>query len=356
MERRKNGKGKTDVGCKSKHSLILLTVVLIVMLLAIGLTGRSESAQESPKKPIVMRMGHVASTNNPYNDAVTFFAKKVEEKTGGAVKINVFPNALLGGDRDMLEAIQNGTVDMGYVSLAVFENINPVFTAMQLPFLIGSYKIGYKAATSPTAQKMLDTLEKQKVKGLAIVQNGMRVVGTNTRPVVTPADFKNMKFRTAEGNLMVSMIKGLGALPTPMPYPEIYLGLQMGVIDGQEQLAKTWVTDKFYEVIKNISFLEMYEWWAIITINNAKFKSLSADQQTALVKAAKETQEFMLNAVGKYDAEALQIFKAKGIKVVERDSIDKKAFYNQLKFIYDDYAKKDPLIKEMINTVNSIKE
>lgn len=346
---------------KKMLSIIMLLMMLTLIALVAGCTGKDTPAEKenatdnTQKEPITFRIAHVTSEKNVYHDAVVDFVNRVEEKSGGSIKFNIFPGAQLGGDRDMLEAIQAGTLDMGYISLAVFENITPVFTGLQLPFLIDNYETGYKAAASETAEKMLATLEEQNIKGLAIVQNGMRVVGNNVRPITKPEDFEGLKIRTAEGKLMVSMIKGLSALPTPMPYPEIYTALQTGVIDGQEQYAMTWVTDKFMEVIDYITFLDMYEWYAIFTMNRDAFESLSEEQQNILVEAAKETQKFMYESMEQYDKRALSEFQKRGIQVELSEDIDREAFSNKLKYIHEEYAEKHPLIKEMIQTVSEIK-
>jgi len=321
-----------------------------------GNTNDSGSTTEAPTadKKVTIKIAHVASEQNVYHQAVKHFADKATELSNGSIEFQIYPGGQLGGDRDMLESVQNGSLDAGYISLGIFEGITPVFTGFQLPYLIDDYETGYKAMTSETAQKALDSLSEHNMKGLAIVENGMRVVGNNVRPIRTPDDFKGLKLRSPEAGLQLEMFKALGASPTPMPYPEIYTSLQTGVMDGQDQYLMTWVTDKFHEVIKYLSVTKMYTWPAVITINLDKFNSLSDAQKKALEDAAKEAQKFIYDQLEDFDRQALEELK-KNPNIQIDEGIDTAPFEEKVKPLYDQYAQKHPLIQETIELVQQIK-
>lgn len=319
-----------------------------------GNTGSAEGQTPSADAKVTIKIAHVASEQNVYHQAVKSFTDKATELSNGTIEFKIYPGGQLGGDRDMLESVQNGSLDAGYISLGIFEGITPVFTALQLPYIIDSYETGYKAMTSETAQKALDSLSEDNLKGLAIVENGMRVLGNNVRPIRAPEDFQGLKLRSPEAGLQLEMFKALGASPTPMPYPEIYTSLQTGVMDGQDQYLMTWVTDKFSEVIKYLSVTKMYTWPAIITINKEKFDSLSDDQKKALEEAASYAQKAIYDQLEGFDQQALDELK-KNPNIQIEEGIDMKPFEEKVKPLYETYAQKDPLVQEMIETIENIK-
>lgn len=319
-----------------------------------GDNGGAQSEAGSADEKVTIKIAHVASEQNVYHMAVSKFAEKAKELSGGSIEMQIFPGGQLGGDRDILEGVQNGAIDAGYISLSIFEGITPVLTGLQMPYLIDSYETGYKAMTSETAQKALDSLESHNIKGLSIVENGMRVLGNNVKQITTPEDFAGMKLRSPEAGLQLEMFKVLGASPTPMAYPEIYTSLQTGVMDGQDQYLMTWVTDKFSEVIKYLSVTKMYTWPAVISINKDKFDALSENQQQALIEAAKEAQKYIYDQLEDFDAQALEELK-KNDKIDIAEGIDLAPFQEKVRPLYEMYSEKDPLVKEMIETIEAIR-
>ncbi|MCT8974228.1 TRAP transporter substrate-binding protein [Microbaculum marinisediminis] len=302
---------------------------------------------------VTIRLGHVAPEENIYHYAATHFAERVAEYTDGTVAIEVYPGAQLGGDRDLLEGVQLGTLEGGYISLAIFESMTPVLTGFQMPFLIDSYDTAYKADTSEVAADALATLEDYGIKGLAIVENGMRVPGNTVRPIRKPSDFEGIDFRAPEAGLQLRMFELLGANVIPMPFPEIYTALQTGVLEGQDQFLQTWVGTKAYEIVDYMSLTQMYTWPTVITINLAVFESLTKEQQAALERAARETQTFAYEKLPDLDKKAIGVIEEAGIEV-ERD-IDLAPFMETLSVLYDEYAEKDPLVARTIETIRDLR-
>lgn len=348
-----------------KKYLSLLFIVVMLLLAACGgsddggnttegSTDDNNKDSNTTEEEVTINIGQVASEQSTWQDAVVHFAEKSEEYTNGSVKFEIFPGGQLGGDREMLESVQNGSLDAGFISLALFESITPVFTGFQLPFVIDSYETSNKANNSETAQKALDTLDEFDMKGLSIVDTGSRMLGNNIHPIEKPEDFKGLKLRSSESALLLEMFEALGASPTPMPFPEIYTALQTGVIDGQDQITPTWTSDKHGEVIDHLSQLNMYNWQAIFVLNKNLFDSLSDSQQEALEKAAKETTDFMFERLAADDEEAFDELEEMGVEIIRE--VDTDPFYNAVEHIIDEYAQKDPLVQEMLDTINDIKD
>lgn len=302
---------------------------------------------------VTIRLGHVGPEENIYHYASTHFAELVDQYTEGSVAIEVYPGAQLGGDRDLMEGVQLGTIEGGYISLAIFESLTPVLTGFQMPFLIDDYDTMYQATTSDVADEALAELEEFGIKGLAIVENGMRVTGNTVRPIRVPSDFEGIDFRSPEAGLHLQMFEMLGANVIPMPFPEIYTALQTGVLEGTDQYLQTWVTMNFYEQVDYMSLVEMYTWPAVIAVNLGIFESLSEEQQAALERAARETQTFAYEQLADLDALALETIAQTEITVEE--DVDLQPFMDTLSPLYEEYAEKDPLIDRTIQLIRELR-
>lgn len=322
----------------------------LAMMLAAGLLATT-SVQATDT--VTIQYGHVAPEANIYHWASKHFAEKAYEYSDGTVEINIVPGAQLGGDRDLLEGVQLGSVQSAYISLAIFEGITPVLTGFQMPFLIDNYDTAFKAITSDVAAEALTELEQHGIKALAIVENGMRVPGNNVRPIRAPEDFDGIRFRAPEADLQLRMFRELGATVTPMPFPEIYTALETGTLQGQDQFLQTWIGTGAYEVVDYMSITEMYTWPAVITMNLGVYERLSPEQQDAVQRAAQDAQRFAYEQLEAIDAESLETLREAGIQV-ETD-VDLEPFMEVLAPIYEDYAGKHPIISETINTIERIK-
>lgn len=305
-------------------------------------------------KDVTISLGHVAPPPSIYHIASTYFAERVSTNTGGSVTVEVFPGAQLGGDRDLLEGVQLGTVEAGYISLAIFEGLSPALTGFQMPFLIDSYATAKAAMTSDTAFEALAEFEEFGIKGLAIIENGMRVPGNNKRPIRTPSDFKGLAWRAPEAALHLKMFEMMGANVTPMPFPEVYTALQTGVIDGQDQFLQTWIGMKAHEIAKHMSQINMYTWPAVIAINKALFDALSTEQQNGVMQAAAEATDYTFAMLDDMDAKMLAIVEGAGVSV-EKD-VDPKPFMEILSPLYDEYSAQSPVVAKTIALIEAARQ
>lgn len=313
--------------------------------------GNSEEATSTDVKTI--RLGHVTQEGHPYDLAAHYFADLVTERTNGSLKFEIFPARQIGGDLDMLEMIQNGSLEAGFISSSVFSGSTPVLDGLQLPFLFDSYDTFGKAIQTETAQKMLDSLEELNLKGLGINESGMRNLGTNTAFIESPEDLQGIKIRIGESPLMVDIFRTLGADPTPMPYGEVYSGLQQGVIDAHEANLSAYVDENFYEVTEYITLSRHFPWPNVNVMNLDLFNSLTEEQQQILVEAGQETAIWIVQQLQKIDAEKLEWLEEKGSNYKEIENVDK--FLEVVAPVYEKYAAKHPLIKEFVEEVEKIK-
>ncbi len=327
---------------------------LIILSLILALVAPVAFA-ESSESTINFRLGDVVQPTHPMNVAAEKFAKKVAEKSNGRIKITVYPARQLGDDRQLFEQVQEGSLDMAEVSVAPMGATTPLVTALQMPFLFTNWDQYLKVIKSDVTQKLLNGLEKNNVKGLAVYNAGFRHFITVAKPVKKPADMKGLKFRVAETPLHLDIFRALGASPTPMPYGEIYSGLQNRVIDGLEMDLSAILMEKHYEVAKNVTLSKHFTWPAILMINLRKFNSLSPADQKIIMDAAKEVVDENVKDIAEIEKKAVAELTAKGVKLVEFKPNELVPFQKATQDVEQKYTAKDPLIGEFVKYSKSVK-
>jgi tripartite ATP-independent transporter DctP family solute receptor len=345
-----------------KSIVVFLLIAMFTMSLA-GCGGNSGSgdseekgqAQEEKADTINLRLADVVQPDHPMNVAAEKFAQKVEEKSNGHIKITVYPARQLGDDRQLFEQVQQGSLDLAEISVAPMGSTTPLVTALQMPFLFNSWDQWVNVMKSSATDNLLKGLERNNVKGLAVYNAGFRHLITINKEIKDPADLQNLKFRIAETPLHVDIFKALGANPTPMPYGEIYSGLQNKVIDGLEMDYSAILMEKHYEVAKNITELKHFTWPAILMMNSEKFNSLSPEDQRIIEDAAKEVIEENIKDISEIEKRAVDELKSKGIKITELSSAEEAAFVEATKDVEQKYSSQDPLIAEFVKAAKTAK-
>jgi tripartite ATP-independent transporter DctP family solute receptor len=310
------------------------------------------SASTAGAADIALKLGHIADPQNPYAQGAAKFADLVKEKTRGSVEIQVFPSSQLGNQRDLVEGLTFGTVDMTMTSTAVFGNFIPEMGVFDLPFIFRDIAHTYKVLDTigmETAKKG----EARGIKTLGMMENGVRHMTNNRQPIKVPADMKGLKIRVMEQPVYIEMMKLLDASPTPMAFGEIYTALQKGVIDGQENpLAHIW-TSRFFEVQKYVSLTGHTYSAEPLLISTIAWKKLSPDQQKALEEAAAESVAWQRELCRGLEQEFIDNINKSGKSTVN-DGVDLKAFADATRATWQIFAKQvkggQQLIDAIVNT------
>ncbi|MBE2242702.1 MAG: TRAP transporter substrate-binding protein [Burkholderiaceae bacterium] len=262
--------------------------------------------------PIVIKFSHVVAADTPKGKASEFFAKRAAELTGGKVKVEVYPNSTLYKDKEEMEALQIGAVQMLAPSLAKFGPLGVrEFELFDLPFIFDSATELHKVTTGPVGKMLFTKLESKGVKGLAYWDNGFKVMSAN-RPLKMPDDYKGLKMRIQSSKVLEAQMRSVGALPQVMAFSEVYQALQTGVVDGTENPPSNLYTQKMYEVQKNVSITNHgYLGYAVIT--NKKFwDGLPADVRGQLEKAMEEATTYANKIAQEENDESMAKVKASG--------------------------------------------
>ena len=257
-----------------------------IAALALGLAGPASA------DPIIIKFSHVVATDTPKGKAAEKFKELAEKYTGGKVKIEVYPNSTLYKDKEELEALQLGSVQMLAPSNSKFGPLGiREFEVFDLPYILPDLKTLRKVTEGPLGERLLKLLDTKGITGLAYWDNGFKQMSANKK-LVTPADYQGVKFRIQSSRVLQAQFRALGANPQKLAFSEVYQALQTGVVDGQENTWSNIYSQKFYEVQKTIAETN-HGVIDYMVITNAKWWSgLPADVRTALSQAMKEATKF----------------------------------------------------------------
>ena len=306
-----------------------LTTALVAVLLTASLAVAA---------PVTLKLGHIAEPTNPYGMGADHYAELVKQMSNGDITIQVYPSSQLGNQRDLVEGLTFGTVDMTLTGTAVLGNFIPEVAVFDLPFIFRDVYHAYKALDT-VGMELCKKGEARGMITLAIWENGVRHMTNNRNPIRTPEDMKGLKIRVMEQPIYIQMMQALGASPTPMAMSELYTAMQKGVVDGQENPFSHIATKRFYEVQKYVSTTGHTYASEPLLISTIAWKKLSADQQAILVKAAEETRDWQRQLCRDKESEFRKVVEDSGTCTVN-DDVDKEAFAKATAPVWENYTKK----------------
>ena len=280
--------------------------------LAIALFAGTLSLAAFAQQPIVIKFSHVVAADTPKGKAAEMFAKKAAELTKGKVKVEVYPNSTLYKDKEEMEALQLGAVQMLAPSLAKFGPLGvKEFEVFDLPFIFASYDDLRKVTNGAVGKQLLAKLEPKGIRGLAYWDNGFKSFSANT-PIKTPADLKGKKMRIQSSKVLEEQMRALGSMPQVMAFSEVYQALQTGVVDGTENPISNLYTQKMHEVQKHLTLTEHgYLGYAVI-VNKKFWDGLPADVRAQLEDAMEQSTRYA-NQIAKVENDsALDAVKKSG--------------------------------------------
>ena len=270
------------------------------------------AAPTAAQQPIVIKFSHVVAANTPKGKSAEYFKKLAEERTRGAVKVEVYHNSVLYKDKEEVEALQMGAVQMLAPTPGKFGPLGVrEFELLDLPFLFDNIEEEHKVTQGPIGRQLLGKLDSRGIVGLAFWDNGFKEMTAN-KPLRMPNDFKGLKIRVQSSKVIESQMRAVGALPQILTFSEIYQALQTGVVDGQENPTSNIFSSKFHEVQKYLTLSDHgYHGYAVIT--NKKFWSgLPPEIRTTLEGALKETTDYFNTIAKKDNDDALENIRKSG--------------------------------------------
>ena len=280
--------------------------------LLIGLFAGVLSLAAYAEEPIVIKFSHVVAIDTPKGKAAEMFAKKAAELTKGRVRVEVYANSTLYKDKEEMEALQLGAVQMLAPSLAKFGPLGvKEFEVFDLPFIFSNYDDLHKVTTGPVGKQLLTKLESKGIRGLAFWDNGFKSFSLNT-PIKVPADLKGKKMRIQSSKVLEEQMRAVGSLPQVMAFSEVYQALQTGVVDGTENPISNLYTQKMYEVQKHLTVTDHgYLGYAVI-VNKKFWDGLPADIRKQLDEAMEQATRYANQIAKVENDESLEKVKKSG--------------------------------------------
>jgi len=274
----------------------------------------------------------------------------LEKRAGGKLKLEIYPSQQLGTERECLELLQIGSLDMTKVSVGVLENFAPKMKVLGLPFLFRDRQHSFDVLDGPIGEMLLNEGEKYWLKGLGYYDAGSRSFYTMNKPIEKPSDLEGEKIRVMESATAVNMVKELGGSPTPISWGELYTSLQQGVVDGAENNPPSFYLSRHYEVCKFYSLDEHTVLPDVLLIGTYVWDKLTEQEQKWLSGAVKESVKYQRILWAKAEEEALREVQKAGVEIFRPD---KTLFAEKVKPIYESYkddAEIYPLIKQIQQT------
>ena len=313
-----------------KRKGLLLWVLAAIAVLTVALPALT--AEHTIKVGTVISEQHV-----DYITLVDVFKKIVEDESKGRMKVEIYPNAQLGGDREMIEAVQLGTLETCLPTPSVIAGFDKRFSVFESPYLFDTYEEAFAALNGKLGALMDSYLAPLGLMNLGYANIGFRQVLNNKRAIFTPDDMKGLKIRVMEVPVMVDYMKELGANPTPISYGELYTALQQGTVDGNDQPYCMVYDGKIFEVQKYLSETNHFFTSELFIAGKPFMDKLPADLREIVVKAGKKYCEVQWGRIVEQNKKDKERIQAAGVKINELTPEQVQAFKKKADAVYDKY-------------------
>ncbi|WP_127138122.1 TRAP transporter substrate-binding protein [Flagellimonas oceanensis] len=297
-----------------------------------------------------IRLAHGLDINHSVHRAMVKMGEDLDSVSQGKLRIEIYPNQQLGTEREILELIQLGSIDMTKVSVATLENFAPKTRILGLPYLFESREHAFEVLDGPIGQSLLDNAEQFRLKGLGYYDAGFRSFYTEHAPVTAPDDLKGLKIRVMESITAMDMVKSLGGSPTPISWGELYTSLQQGVVDGAENNLPSFYLSKHYEVCPYYSLDEHTFSPDVLIVGTQFWDMLSEQEKSWISEAVKKSLEHQRKLWAESEAEALEKIQEKGVRI---SYPDKEPFIEMTREMYRTYED-DEALNSMIQQIKTL--
>ncbi len=298
-----------------------------------------------------LKLAHGLDVNHSVHKAMVKLGHDLEEISSGKMGLEIYPNQQLGTERECLELLQIGSLDMTKVSVGVMENFAPRMKALGLPFLFRDRAHAFNVLDGKVGKELLNEGTKYWLKGLCYYDAGSRSFYTKEKPVRSPDDLEGLKIRVMESVTAMDMVKSLGGSPTPISWGELYTSLQQGVVDGAENNPPSFYLSRHYEVCRYYSLDEHTVLPDVLIIGTQAWNKLSDQEKLWLEEAVENSVVYQRALWAEAEKEALDAVIEAGVEVIRPD---KEAFFNTVQSVYEKYEN-DPDMLELIRRIRESK-
>jgi tripartite ATP-independent transporter DctP family solute receptor len=279
-----------------------------------GLVGGSGPAQAQ-----TLRLPHCCAVDSHFDLGAKKFAELLDQKTGGKLKVRVFPGGQLGQETEVIQNVQSGTMEFTMIGHDPLAQFAPITTILSQPYLFRDHEQAFKLLSGPLGEQIESALRQRNLRVLGWGDNGARVYTNNTKPLNVPADLAGLKIRSPQSPVNLAVTKALGGIPVAIPYGEVYTALQQKTIDGQENAVINIYPARLYEVQKFMTMTDHLLSFTVLLVNEQYYAKLPEDQKQAVTAAAREATEFQRQASKRMSDELTVEMEKKGVQVNRPD-------------------------------------
>lgn len=298
----------------------------------------------------VLRSSDTHPDGYPTVEAVKYFGELVKERTNGRYSVEVFHSAQLGEEKDTIEQVRSGVIDLNRVSMGPFNGLIPETTVPSLPYIFRSVDHMRKVMDGEIGEEILAAFEPHGVIGLAFYDGGARSFYNSKKPIESKDDLQGMKFRVMQSDIFVDMVNALGANATPMPYGEVYSGIETGVIDGAENNFPSYDTAKHAEVAKFYSLDEHLIVPEVLVMAKSTWDKMTPEDQAIVKQAAKDSVAKQRELWDAKEKESRAIVEAAGSTIT---TPDKQPFIEAMGPVYEKHVT-DPKLKDLVERIKAV--
>ncbi len=326
-----------------KKALLLILVLVMALVLAAcgGGAGSDESSDEGESsavtEPIVLKIGHVEAEDRSVHKELLVFKDELESKTEGRISVEIFPNAELGGDEELCEAVAMGTIQMALPSTSVLTAYNERIGILDMPYLFNDAQSAFDALDDALGEQIDEWIAGNGFVSLGYIYNGPRSTTNNVRPIYTPEDLAGLKMRVMSSPVFITMYETLGANPTPMSFSELYTALQQNVVQGQENPPTLIYASGFQQVQKYLSMdAHVHNFLPILT-NEAWLEGLSEEDRAILEECCADFVERQRATELADNEDIVEKLEAEGMEVNYLTDEQYQQFVDKIQPMYDQY-------------------
>ncbi|MCG7335844.1 TRAP transporter substrate-binding protein [Sporosarcina sp. ACRSM] len=331
---------------KQKNMFVAVILVLMLMLAACS-GGEDQTAEGSTGDGTYnFKLAHIAPPDHIWNETAKKFAEELDERSEGRMKVELYPGGQLGGEPDMVQQLETGSIDFGFITTAYLTSRSDAFSAWFAPFLFDSYEEAFEAKDSEIAKELLTTLDDQGLRAMDYFFSGHRTMMFREK-INTPEEIKGLTLRVTPSPALQDWYRSLGANPESISLPDVYQAAQTGVIDGMEMDLDAAVTSNFNEVTGYGAMTNHMVWPSVMIASGKKFDAMPEDDQAIIREAMAAASEYGTMKRAELEEEYIKTLRDRGMELYD---MDEALFTSYMEEFDETYKAKDPLIKEFIET------
>lgn len=333
-----------------KRILQKTTALLLALALLAALFGGCAKKQDGPR---VIVIGHSDTAANLINISLEHFAQAVEERSGGRLQVRIFPAEQLGANAEMAQMVEMGKLDAMMIPAGQQAALCPKFKALGLPFLFEDYQHVYRVLDGEIGQELLEGLDEHNMVQIAYWENGLRQITNSVRPIEHPEDLSGLHFRTPQDDMTIAIFEAYGASASPYAFSELYVALQQGLFDGQENPVANIYANHFDQVQPYLTMVNYQYQPKNMIFSKSLWEELPEDLRDILSQAAREFGDEHRAAVADSEAQMLQELEARGMDI---GAPDPAPFIQTAQNVYEDFYRENDWARDLVERIVALKE